>query len=203
MSQDFINKIDFEKGNGLAPAIIQDASSGRVLMLGYMNKDALEKTFETGKVTFFSRSKQRLWMKGETSGNVLSVVKIETDCDTDAILIAANPAGPTCHEGTQSCFGDSAPQGVGFLSYLEALIESRKGADPATSYTAKLLSGPLNKAAQKVGEEGVETALAVVSEDDAAVKGEAADLLYHLIVVLAARDLKLDDVIDVLQQRHK
>lgn len=203
MSQDFINKIDFEKGAGLVPAIIQEARSGRVLMLGYMNKDALEKTFESGKVTFFSRSKQRLWMKGETSGNELSVVKIETDCDTDAILIAANPAGPTCHEGSQSCFGDAAPEGVGFLSYLEALIESRKGADPSTSYTAKLLSGPLNKAAQKVGEEGVETALAVVSEDDAALKGEAADLLYHLIVVLAARDLKLDDVIDVLQQRHK
>ncbi len=203
MSQDFINQIDFEKGAGLTPAIIQDASSGRVLMLGYMNKDALEQTFDTGKVTFFSRSKNRLWMKGESSGNVLDVVRIEKDCDQDAILIAANPAGPTCHEGTQSCFGDEAPEGLGFLSYLENLIEGRKGADPSTSYTAKLLAGPLNKAAQKVGEEGVETALAVVSEDDAALKGEAADLLYHLLVVLAARDIELMDVISVLQERHK
>jgi len=197
-----IDKIDFEKGGGLVPAIVQDVSSGAVLMLGYMNAAATEKTLELGKVTFFSRSKNRLWTKGETSENYLELVDIKMDCDQDALLVRARPQGPTCHHGTQSCFGDEDPDGLAFLSYLENLIEGRKTADPSSSYTAKLLSGPLRKAAQKIGEEGVETALAAVDEDDAALKGEAADLIYHLMVVLAARDVKMADVIEVLKERH-
>jgi len=198
-----IDDIDFEKGGGLVPAIVQDASSGTVLMLGYMNKAAAEKTQELGKVTFFSRSKNRLWTKGETSKNYLELVAMKADCDNDALLVTATPQGPTCHTGTQSCFGDEAGSDLAFLSYLENLIEGRKGTDPESSYTAKLLSGPLRKAAQKVGEEGVETALAAVDEDDAALKGEAADLIYHLMVVLRARDIDLADVIGELKGRHK
>jgi len=198
-----LDNIDFEKGGGLVPAIVQDAGSGTVLMLGYMNKAAAEKTLELGKVTFFSRSKNRLWTKGETSENYLELVSLKTDCDSDAVLVTARPQGPTCHLGTQSCFGDEYGSDLAFLSYLENLIEGRKTADPDSSYTAKLLSGPLRKAAQKIGEEGVETALAAVDEDDDALKGEAADLLYHLIVVLAARDVKIADVIGVLKERHK
>jgi len=198
-----LDRIDFEKGGGLAPAIVQDAGSGTVLMLGYMNRAAAEKTLELGKVTFFSRSKNRLWTKGETSENYLELVEMKTDCDNDALLVTARPKGPTCHLGTQSCFGDEGSTDLAFLSYLENLIEGRKTADPDSSYTARLLSGPLRKAAQKIGEEGVETALAAVDEDDAALKGEAADLLYHLMVVLRARDISLSDVIGVLQERHK
>ena len=198
-----INTVDFEKGGGLVPAIVQEASSGTVLMLGYMNKAAAEKTLEIGKVTFFSRSKNRLWTKGETSENYLEMVSMQADCDHDALLVLANPKGPTCHLGTQSCFGDETGSDMAFLSYLEALIKGRKTADPESSYTAKLLQGPLRKAAQKVGEEGVETALAAVDEDDAALKGEAADLLYHLMVVLRARDIELAEVIGVLQGRHR
>ena len=199
---DLVDKIDFEKSGGLVPAIVQDSVSGTVLMLGYMNRDAVLKTQEIGKVTFFSRSKNRLWTKGETSENYLELVGIRADCDNDALLVTARPKGPTCHKGTQSCFGDEASSDMAFLSYLENLIEGRKTADPDSSYTAKLLSGPLRKAAQKVGEEGVETALAAVDEDDDALKGEAADLIYHLMVVLAARNLKLEDVISVLKGRH-
>ncbi|NNE59061.1 MAG: bifunctional phosphoribosyl-AMP cyclohydrolase/phosphoribosyl-ATP diphosphatase HisIE [Hellea sp.] len=198
-----LNQIDFDKGAGLVPAIVQDVDTARVLMLGYMNRDAVAKTQTLGQVTFFSRSKNRLWTKGETSGNTLELIDIKLDCDRDTLLVSARPNGPTCHLGTQSCFGDGAPEGLGFLSYLEELIEGRKSADPSSSYTAKLLSGPLRKAAQKVGEEGVETALAAVDEDDTALKGEAADLIYHLMVVLAARDVTLTDVIGVLKERHK
>lgn len=197
-----LKTVDFEKGGGLVPAIIQDAASGAVLMLGYMNIAAAEKTLELGKVTFFSRSKNRLWTKGETSENYLELVDIKADCDDDALLVTARPKGPTCHLGTQSCFGDEVGSDLAFLSYLENLIETRKTADPESSYTAKLLSGPLRKAAQKVGEEGVETALAAVDEDDAALRGEAADLIYHLMVVLRARDIELADVIGVLKERH-
>ena len=198
-----LNEIDFEKGGGLVPAIVQDARSGTVLMLGYMNKAAAEKTLELGKVTFFSRSKNRLWTKGETSENYLELVGMKSDCDTDALLVTANPKGPTCHLGTQSCFGDEAGSELAFLSYLETLIKGRKTADPESSYTARLLQGPLRKAAQKIGEEGVETALAAVDEDDAALKGEAADLLYHLMVVLRAREIGLCEVVEVLKGRHQ
>ena len=195
-------KIDWKKGGGLVPAIVQDAKTEQVLMLGYMNEASLAKTNETGLVTFYSRSREQLWTKGETSGNTLALVSIETDCDKDTLLVRAVPTGPTCHEGTTSCFGDDGPQGLGFLGYLEDLIEGRKMADPESSYTAKLLQGPLRRAAQKVGEEGVETALAAVAETEDKLTNEAADLLYHLTVLLAAKDVKLADVIAELRSRH-
>lgn len=202
-TQDLAAQLDWTKGGGLLPAIVQDADTLQVLMLGYMNVAALAKTQDTGLVTFHSRSRDTLWTKGETSGNTLALVSLEIDCDADTILVTARPQGPTCHEGTVSCFGDESARGVGFLGYLDTLIRERKTADPASSYTAKLLQGPLVKAAQKVGEEGVETALAAVAETDAEFKGEAADLLYHLLVLLAAKDMPLSDVIEVLQERHQ
>ena len=195
-------KIDFEKGGGLVPAIVQDADTLQVLMLGYMNAESVAKTNETGVVTFYSRSRKTLWTKGETSGNTLALVSMNVDCDMDTILVKARPAGPTCHEGTVSCFGDEGADGVGFLSYLETLIEGRKTADPESSYTAQLLQGPLRRAAQKVGEEGVETALAAVAETDDKLVSEAADLFYHTLVLLAAKDVKLDAVIGELKRRH-
>ena len=195
--------VDWEKGNGLVPAIVQDASTEQVLMLGYMNAESLEKTQETGLVTFYSRSRKTLWTKGETSGNTLKFISIAMDCDQDTLLVRALPAGPTCHEGTISCFGDKGPQGLGLLAKLESLIEERKTADPESSYTAKLLQGPLHKAAQKVGEEGVETALAAIAETDDGLVYESADLIYHLMVLLSAKDIKLADVIKELQTRHK
>jgi len=195
--------IDFAKGGGLVPAIIQDDSTEQVLMLGYMNAASVEKTLKTGLVTFYSRSRETLWTKGETSGNVLKLIDMSLDCDKDTLLVRARPSGPTCHEGTISCFGTEGPQGTGFLSYLEALIAGRKSGDPESSYTAKLLQGPLRRAAQKVGEEGVETALAAVSETDDKLTSEAADLIYHLLVLLAAKDVKLKDVIAELQSRHR
>jgi phosphoribosyl-ATP pyrophosphohydrolase/phosphoribosyl-AMP cyclohydrolase len=198
-----INKIDWEKGRGLVPAIVQDAKTEQVLMLGYMNAESLAKTQKTERVTFYSRSRQKLWTKGETSGNTLKLKSIAMDCDNDTLLVRALPAGPTCHNGTVSCFGKQGPEGLGFLAYLEELIEDRKTADPGTSYTAKLLQGPLRRAAQKVGEEGVETALAAVAETDAELTSEAADLIYHLLVLLAAKDVTFESVIDVLKNRHK
>ena len=198
-----IKNINWKKGNGLVPAIVQDASTEQVLMLGYMNAESLEKTQETGLVTFYSRSRKTLWTKGETSGNTLKFISIAMDCDQDTLLVRALPAGPTCHEGTVSCFGDKGPQGLGFLAKLESLIEERKTADPESSYTAKLLQGPLHKAAQKVGEEGVETALAAIAETDDGLVYESADLIYHLMVLLSAKDIKLADVIKELQTRHK
>lgn len=196
-------KIDFVKGGGLAPAIVQDAKTEQVLMLGYMNEESLAKTQETGLVTFYSRSRETLWTKGETSGNILQLQSIMVDCDHDTLLVRATPKGPTCHEGTTSCFGDKGPEGLGFLGYLEDLIESRKTADPDSSYTAKLLQGPLRRAAQKVGEEGVETALAAVAETNDKLTSEAADLIYHLMVLLAAKDVKFEDVVAELKARHR
>ncbi|GGX58952.1 histidine biosynthesis bifunctional protein HisIE [Litorimonas cladophorae] len=195
-------KIDFEKGGGLAPAIVQDADTLQVLMLGYMNAESVSKTNATGLVTFYSRSRKTLWTKGETSGNTLALVSMIVDCDRDTLLVKAKPTGPTCHEGTVSCFGSEGAEGVGFLSYLETLIEGRKTADPESSYTAQLLHGPLRRAAQKVGEEGVETALAAVAETDDKLVSEAADLIYHTLVLLAAKDLKLDAVVAELKRRH-
>jgi len=197
------DNIDWDKGGGLVPAIIQDANTEQVLMLGYMNKESLRKTQDTGLVTFYSRSRKTLWTKGETSGNTLNFVSVDIDCDQDTLLIRAVPTGPTCHEGTTSCFGDKSPQGLGFLAKLETLIEDRKSADPDSSYTAKLLQGPLHKAAQKVGEEGVEAALAAIAETDDGLVYESADLIYHLMVLLAAKNVKLADVIEELQSRHK
>ncbi len=195
--------IDFEKGGGLVPAIIQDARNEAVLMLGYMNPQSLQHTLDTGKITFFSRSRQTLWVKGETSGHYLEYVSHALDCDKDTLLFKAHPHGSTCHEGTASCFQTQPPTGLGFLPFLEDLIQARKTADPQTSYTAKLLQGPLRRAAQKVGEEGVETALAAVAESNEKLTSEAADLLYHLMVLLSAKEVKLDDVMTVLKQRHQ
>ncbi|MEP6341948.1 MAG: bifunctional phosphoribosyl-AMP cyclohydrolase/phosphoribosyl-ATP diphosphatase HisIE [Maricaulaceae bacterium] len=195
--------IDFEKGGGLVPAIIQNSKTEKILMLGYMNAESFAQTLETGKVTFYSRSRKELWVKGGTSGNYLNYISHSIDCDKDTVLVQANPIGPTCHEGTESCFQDHQSTGVGFLSYLESLIEARKTADPESSYTAQLLQGPLQRAAQKVGEEGVETALAAVAETDDKLTSEAADLLYHLLVLLRAKGVGLDNVVATLRERHK
>ena len=171
-------ELDWEKTDGLMPVIVQHAVSGEVLMLGYMNPEALDKTLESGKVTFFSRTKQRLWTKGETSGNFLNVVSISPDCDNDTLLVLANPIGPTCHKGTSSCFGDTAHQWL-FLYQLEQLLAERKSADPETSYTAKLYASGTKRIAQKVGEEGVETALAATVHDRFELTNEASDLMYQ------------------------
>lgn len=194
--------LDWDKGGGLLPAIVQDAETGRVLMLGYMNADALEKTRATGHVTFFSRSRKTLWTKGETSGNLLELVDIKADCDRDTLLVQARPSGPTCHTGTDTCFGNERQPAVGFLAELEQVIDARNGADPGSSYTARLLADGVKRCAQKVGEEGVEVALAATAGDRDELVNESADLLYHLLVVLAAREVGLDDVVEVLQQRH-
>lgn len=194
--------LDWEKVGGLIPAIVQDAKSGTVLMLGYMDRAALAKTESTGKVTFLSRKSGKLWTKGETSGHFLDLVSISHDCDQDALLVLANPNGPTCHEGTLSCFGDIPPFSHGFLSHLEGIINARAGEPADSSYTASLLQGKIARVAQKVGEEGLEVALATVGADDIELLGEAADLVYHLLVALKARDQSLADVTDVLRSRH-
>lgn len=197
------SRIDFAKGGGLVPAIVQHAATGEVLMLGYINAEALEKTQASGKVTFYSRSKDRLWTKGETSGNTLGLVSIAPDCDRDALLVRALPNGPACHTGTKSCFGETPGPDIAFLGELERIIASRANASPEESYTARLMAKGLLKIAQKVGEEGVETALAAVGEDDEALTGEAADLVFHLMVLLKARGLSLGDVAARLEGRHQ
>ena len=194
-----IDSLAWDKQDGLLPAVVQDAASLRVLMLGYMDRDALRATLDSGRVTFFSRSKGRLWMKGESSGDVLELVAIETDCDSDTLLVLAHPAGPTCHLGRASCF-PSAPGAE--LGTLDALIAGRERERPAGSYTTRLFEGGIRRIAQKVGEEGVETALAAVAQEDEALLGEAADLLYHLVVLLRARGLSLADVERVLAARR-
>ena len=194
-----IEALAWEKQNGLLPAIVQDADTHRVLMLGYMSREALAKTLELREVTFFSRSKQRLWTKGESSGHTLSLVSLEVDCDHDTLLVQARPQGPTCHLGTESCF-PSAPGDV--LGDLDGLIRLREADRPPGSYTTRLFDSGLKRIAQKVGEEGLETALAAVVEDDEALLGEASDLIYHLIVLLRARGLSLADVKRILAQRR-
>ncbi len=194
-------ELDWEKTGGLIPAVVQDATSGRVLMLGYMNKEALEKTLAEKRVTFFSRTKNRLWTKGETSGNFLNLVDIGTDCDNDTLLVLVNAVGPTCHTGSTSCFGDLDSKWQ-FLRDLELLLASRRTADPKSSYTASLYARGTKRIAQKVGEEGVETALAATVHDKEELKNEAADLVYHLLVLLQAEGLELADVIGILRERH-
>ncbi|HET7537532.1 MAG TPA: bifunctional phosphoribosyl-AMP cyclohydrolase/phosphoribosyl-ATP diphosphatase HisIE [Candidatus Didemnitutus sp.] len=199
-----IPKIDWKKTNGLVPAIVQDAATLQVLMLGYMNADALKKTLRTKKVTFFSRTKNRLWTKGESSKNFLHLVSVEVDCDNDTLLVTARPDGPTCHRGTPSCFGDDGASGVGFLAHLDEVVAGRIKSGDKSSYTVRLVQEGVARVAQKVGEEGVETALAAVNPrvDDNEFAGEAADLLYHLIVLLRAKKLKLADAVAVLEKRH-
>lgn len=201
--------LDFDKSGGLIPVIIQDNNSGQVLMLGYMNPEALKKTQQEQVVTFYSRTKNRLWIKGETSGNYLRVISIQEDCDQDTLLIKVNPAGPTCHTGALTCFTDqkenyAVPSGsVLFLEYLENLIQDRKHNPQTTSYTNTLFQKGIQKIAQKVGEEAVETVIDAVAGNKEPLKGEAADLLYHLLVLLAASDLKISDIIGILEERHK
>ncbi|PWK92958.1 bifunctional phosphoribosyl-AMP cyclohydrolase/phosphoribosyl-ATP diphosphatase HisIE [Fulvimonas soli] len=194
---------DWTKGDGLLPAIVQHWLTGEVLMLGYMNAEALAETRRSGRVTFWSRSKGRLWTKGETSGHVLALKAIRLDCDADTLLVQAGPHGPTCHNGTSSCFGDDVRPPLGFLAELDALVERRHAERPEGSYTTRLFEGGVRRIAQKVGEEGVETALAAVAQDDDALLGEAADLLFHLAVLLRSRGLALADAVKVLAARHK
>lgn len=198
-----LSALAWEKMGGLLPAIIQDAVSGKVLMQGYMDQTALTQTLETRKVTFYSRSKQRLWMKGESSGNTLDLVSVAADCDNDALLVLATPNGPTCHTGAESCWFEDNASDFTFLADLERVLAARKQADPDSSYTASLYAKGIKRIAQKVGEEGVETALAATVHDTEELKNEAADLLYHLSVLLQAIDCSLSDVIAVLKARHQ
>jgi phosphoribosyl-ATP pyrophosphohydrolase/phosphoribosyl-AMP cyclohydrolase len=194
--------IDFDKGNGLVPVIVQDALDLQVLMLGYMNEEALRKTREEGKVTFFSRSKNRLWTKGESSSNFLQVQSIHTDCDRDTILILARPAGPVCHTGTHSCFGETQ-DAKGFLYQLQDTISRRIEQNDPSSYTSKLFSKGINKIAQKVGEEAVELVIEAKDDNDDLFRNEAADLLYHLLILLRARNMRLEDIEAVLRSRSQ
>ncbi|ENY71621.1 bifunctional phosphoribosyl-AMP cyclohydrolase/phosphoribosyl-ATP pyrophosphatase protein [Aeromonas diversa CDC 2478-85] len=195
--------LDWAKCDNLIPAIVQHAHSGQVLMQGFMNQEALEKTLASGQVTFFSRSKQRLWTKGESSGNVLTLKAITTDCDRDSLLIAAEPVGPTCHLGNVSCFDGHPLPPLGFLAELEQLLAARKGVDPESSYTARLYGKGTKRIAQKVGEEGVEVALAAMAKDREELINESADLLYHLTVLLQNEGLALQDVVQRLFERHQ
>lgn len=200
-----LSRLDWNKGDGLLPAVVQHWLTGEVLMLGYMNAEALAHTLRTQKVTFFSRSKGRLWTKGESSGHVLALKSVRADCDADTLLVQAEPVGPTCHLGTSSCFGESAEVAppLSFLASLDRLVQRREAERPEGSYTTRLFEGGVRRIAQKVGEEGVETALAAVAQDDEALLGEAADLVFHLTVALRARGLGLADVCRVLEARHR
>ena len=194
--------LDWEKVNGMMPVIVQNYITGKVLMFAYMTKEALNKTIEIGKATFYSRTKQRLWTKGEESEHYLFVKSITTDCDRDTLLLMADPVGPTCHNGTESCFDDQPELPFAFLACLEDLVESRKQSSPEESYTAKLFKNGVPRIAKKVGEEAVETALAAVTDDDREFIGEVADLLFHTTVLLSAKNKEFVEVIRCLQERH-
>lgn len=196
-----VETLAWDKMGGLIPAVVQDCASATVLMLGYMDRAALSATLDSGLATFLSRSRQRLWQKGETSGNVLRVAAIHTDCDGDALLVLAEPHGPTCHLGTQSCF-DAMPDGVAWLGELARITAARALAPPHESYTARLIADGLPCIAQKVGEEGVEVALAAVTRDPGGTAEEIADLLYHLTVLMQARGIGWQQVVSILQSRH-
>lgn len=196
--------IDYTKNNGLVPAVIQDSETNKVLMLGYMNDEALKKTIHTKLVTFFSRTKQRLWTKGEESGHVLNLVDIKLDCDSDTLLIKVNPKGPTCHKGSDTCWNEDNTQNFGFISELETVIENRKNkASEDTSYVASLFAKGINKIAQKVGEEAVEVVIEAKDANDNLFLDESADLLFHYLILLQAKGYKLNDVVDVLKSREK
>lgn len=196
-------KLDFEKMGGLIPAIVQDNNTNKVLMLGFMNEEAYEETRETGKVTFFSRTKNRLWMKGETSGNTLQVVSMMVDCDNDTILIKVVPAGPVCHTGADTCFGEKNVEDIMFLKYLQDFIEQRRQEMPEGSYTTSLFLKGVNRMAQKVGEEAVETVIEATNGTEEGFIYEASDLIYHLIVLLTSKGLRLEDLARELKKRHK
>ena len=196
--------VDIKSAHGLIPAIIQDAETKNELMLGYMNEESLQKTIETQKVTFFSRSKQRLWTKGEESGNFLNLVSIKNDCDGDTLLIQANPVGPTCHTGADTCWQEENKENYGFLSTLENTIKTRReNADSEKSYVASLFEKGINKIAQKVGEEAVEVVIEAKDDNDDLFLSESADLLFHYLILLQAKGYQLNDVVDVLKKRQK
>ena len=203
VSLENLDQLAWEKQEGLIPAIIQDTNSGVLLMQAYMNIESLKQTLETGLVTFYSRSRQTLWQKGEISGNTLQCVEIVADCDQDSLKILAEPSGPVCHTGTATCWDDGGQPRLSFLTRLEAVIDSRRDASPESSYTAKLHQRGSKYIAQKVGEEAVETALAAVAGDDKEFLDESSDLLYHLLVLINSRDLKLTDVVETLRKRHQ
>jgi phosphoribosyl-ATP pyrophosphohydrolase len=195
--------LDYNKTGGLIPAIIQDETTGKVLMLGYMNEESLAKTKDTGNVTFFSRTKQRIWMKGETSGNVLKVAEILVDCDNDTLLIKANPVGPVCHTGEDTCFGEKNEDDFMFLRFLQDFIDKRYAEMPEGSYTTSLFNKGINRMAQKVGEEAVETVIEATNGTEDGFLYEASDLVYHLIVLLTSKGYRLDDLARELKKRHK
>lgn len=195
-------QLDFDKMNGLVPAIIQDSYTQKVLMLGYMNKEAYEKTVATGKVTFYSRSRQCLWTKGETSGNFLEVVSMKSDCDNDTLLVQAHPTGPVCHTGADTCWGDKNEQDIMFLKELQDFIDQRHAEMPEHSYTTSLFKSGVNKMAQKVGEEAVETVIEACNGTDERLIYEGADLIYHLIVLLTSKGYRIEDLARELKERH-
>lgn len=195
--------LDFNKMNGLIPAIIQDNYTSKVLMLGFMNQEAYTKTVETGKVTFFSRTKNRLWTKGEESGNFLNVISIKEDCDKDTLLIKVNPVGPVCHTGTDTCWGEQNEEDIMFLKYLQDFIEKRHKEMPEKSYTTSLFQSGVNRMAQKVGEEAVETVIEATNGTDDRLIYEASDLIYHLIVLLTSKGCRIEDLARELKKRHK
>lgn len=196
-------ELDFDKMGGLVPAIIQDNCTKKVLMLGFMNQEALDKTVETGKVTFFSRTKNRLWTKGEESGNFLNVVSIKEDCDKDTLLIKVNPVGPVCHTGTDTCWGEENDEPIIFLSYLQDFIAKRYTEMPEGSYTTSLFKAGINRMAQKVGEEAVETVIEATNGTDDRLIYEASDMIYHLIVLLTSKGMRIEDLATELKKRHK
>ena len=195
--------VDFEKQNGLVPAIVQDAHTKNVLMLGYMNAESLQKTLNTGLVTFYSRSRQILWTKGETSGNFLHLVSLKSDCDNDTLLVQATPDGPVCHLGTDTCWGETNRLQCGFLTELEEVITDRRKNPTEKSYTASLFKKGMNKIAQKVGEEAVEVVIEAKDQNDGLFLNESADLVFHFLVLLQAKGFRFEDVLEVLRERHK
>ena len=196
-------KLDFEKMGGLIPAIVQDNDTNKVLMLGFMNEEAYEKTMQTGKVTFFSRTRNCLWTKGETSGNVLKVISVLVDCDNDTLLVKAHPTGPVCPTGADTCFGETNAEAIMFLKYLQNFIERRRQEMPEGSYTTSLFMKGINRMAQKVGEEAVETVIEATNGTDDRLIYEASDLIYHLIVLLTSKGMRIEDLAKELKKRHK